>query len=61
MNYLYISLEILKQVKGKYVVIFIDLKKAFDSVRQADIFNILMEKRVPKDIIELLMKIYEKD
>ena len=42
-------------------MIFIDLKKTFDSVRQADIFYILMEKRVPKDIIELLMKIYEKD
>ena len=48
-------------MKGKYVVIFIDLKKVFDLARYADIFNMLIGKLVPKDIIQILMKIYEKD
>ena len=34
-----------------YVVIFIDLKKAFDSARYANIFQLLMGEEVPRDII----------
>ena len=37
-----------------YVVIFIDLKKAFDSARHVDIFQQLMGELVPKDIIKIL-------
>ena len=44
-----------------YVAIFIDLKKAFDSVRHVDLFQHLMGEEVPKDIIQLLLQIYNKD
>ena len=54
-------LEIQKKTNDSYVAIFIDLKKAFDSVRHVDIFQQLMGEGVPKDIIQLLWQIYEKD
>ena len=38
-----------------YVAVFIDLKKAFDSVRHVDLFQQLMGERVPRDIIQLLL------
>ena len=44
-----------------YVAVFIDLKKAFDSVRHSDLFHLLMGERVPKDIILLLLQIYNQD
>ena len=40
---------------------FIDLRKAFDSARHVDIFNLLMGCNIAKDVIELLWKIYGKD
>ena len=40
------------------MVVFVDLRKAFDSARHVDIFYALMEKRMPKDVIELLVKLY---
>ena len=43
------------------MVTFIDLKKAFDKVRYFDIFNLLMGIGAPKDVIQLLIKIYEHD
>ena len=43
------------------MAIFIDLKKAFDSVRHVDIFQHLMGEEVPRDIIQLLLQIYNKD
>ena len=42
-----------------FVVIFIDLKKAFDSARHVDIFHLLMGEEVPSDIIKILWQIYE--
>lgn len=42
-------------------MIFIDLRKAFDSCKQIDIFQLLMEHEVPKDIIQLIFKIYLED
>ena len=43
------------------VVVFIDLKKAFDKVRYTDIFDLLMGMEMPKDVLQLLWKIYEND
>ena len=34
-----------------FVAIFIDLRKAFDSVRHSDLFHHLMGERVPKDLL----------
>lgn len=36
------------------VVVFIDLKKAFDKVRYTDIFDLLMGMEMPKDVLQLL-------
>lgn len=50
------------QARGQqHVVVFVDLKKAFDKVRYYDMFELLMGMEVPKDIIEILWKIYEAD
>ena len=43
------------------VVVFIDLKKAFDKVRYTDIFDLLMGMEMSKDVLQLLWKIYEND
>ena len=52
----------MRQKEGlPWVAIFIDLKKAFDSVRHSDIFQHLMGEQVPRDIIYLLLQIYNKD
>ena len=58
---LQLTLEIMRAQQQDFVVLFIDLKKAFDSARHVDIFNLLMGYNVPKDVIELLWKIYEED
>ena len=38
-----------------------DLKKAFDKVRYYDMFQLLVELEAPKDVIEILWKIYDHD
>ena len=58
---LQITLETLKKSGKGFVVEFIDLKKAFDSVRYFDIFSLLKSIGAPKDVIQLLLKIYEHD
>ena len=58
---LQLALEILRKQNQDFVVIFIDLKKAFDSARHVDIFNLLMGCNISKDVIEILWKIYGKD
>ena len=40
---------------------FVDLKKAFDKVRYNDIFHLLQALEVPKDVLDILWKIYEND
>ena len=50
------------RAKGEqHVVVFVDLKKAFDKVRYPDIFQLLMGMEIPKDVIQILWKIYEND
>ena len=50
------------QAKGlNHVVVFVDLKKAFDKVRYNDIFHLLQTLEVPKDVLDILWKIYEND
>ena len=43
------------------MVVFVDLKKAFDKVRYGDIFELLMGIEAPKDVVQMLWKIYEED
>ena len=54
-------MEIIKAKGQQHVVVFVDLKKAFDKVRYWDMFELLMDMEIPKDIIEILWKIYEED
>ena len=50
------------QAKGlHHVVVFVDLRKAFDKVRYSDIFHLLQALEVPKDVLDILWKIYEND
>ena len=42
-------------------MVFVDLKKAFDKVRYYDMFQLLLELEAPKDVIEILWKIYAHD
>ena len=48
---LQLTLETLKKREKGFLVVFIDLKKAFDNVRYFDIFNLLKGIKAPKDII----------
>ena len=54
-------MEIIKAKGLQHVVVFVDLKKAFDKVRYQDMFELLMDMEIPKDVIEILWKIYEED
>ena len=50
------------RAKGlRHVVVFVDLKKAFDKVRYSDIFYLLQALEIPKDVLDILWKIYEND
>ena len=51
--------EIAKAKGDKLILIFIDLEKAFDSVNQGDIIEIMMERGIPLVFIKLFIAIYE--
>ena len=51
--------EIAKNKGNQLILIFIDLEKAFDSVNQGDIIELLTIRNVPLQIIKLIIAIYE--
>lgn len=50
-----------KILNKELVIIFIDIEKAFDSVSQFDIFELLLRRDINIDIVKLLLKIYEHE
>ena len=40
-------------------MIFIDLEKAFDSVNQGDILELMISRNIPHTLIQLFISIYE--
>ena len=40
---------------------FIDLRKAFDSIKRNQLFEILREYNYPADAVAILQEIYEKE
>ena len=51
--------EIAKKKGNQLILIFIDLEKAFDSVNQGDIIELLTIRNIPLQIIKLFISIYE--
>ena len=51
--------EIAKKKGNQLILIFIDLEKAFDSVNQGDIIELLAIRNIPLQIIKLFISIYE--
>ena len=51
--------EIAKNKGNQLILIFIDLEKAFDSVNQGDIIELLAIRNVPLQIIKPFITIYE--
>ena len=51
--------EIAKKKGNQLILIFIDLEKAFDSVNQGDIMELLAIRNIPLQIIKLFISIYE--
>ena len=43
------------------IIVSVDFKKAFDSVRRGEIVEVLKEYRVDPQIIDFVVRIYEKD
>ena len=51
--------EIARARNEKLIMIFIDLEKAFDSVNQGDILEMMVNRNIPKPLIQLFIGIYE--
>ena len=51
--------EIAKKRNEKLILIFIDLEKAFDSVNQGDILELMIRRNIPRTLIQLFVGIYE--
>ena len=50
-----------KNKKGKVHACFIDLRKAFDSIKRKQLFQILRQHEYPLDTIAILQEMYEKE
>ena len=51
--------EIAKTQGDKIIQIFIDLEKAFDSVNQGDILELMLTRNIPITIAKLFTAIYD--
>ena len=47
--------------RGKVHACFIDLRKAFDSIKRNQLFQILRENAYPTDVVAILQEMYEKE
>ena len=54
-------IQMQKLNNGKVHACFIDLRKAFDSIKRNQLFHILRENAYPADAIAILQEMYEKE
>lgn len=54
-------IQMQKLNKGKVHAWFIDLRKAFDSIKRNQLFDILKEYDYPKDVVAILQEMYAKE
>ena len=53
--------EIAKQYDTQLVLVFVDMEKAFDSVSQSDIMELMISKNVPLKLVRIFAEIYGRN
>ena len=54
-------IQVQKLDRGKVHACFIDLRKAFDSIKRNQLFKILRDNAYPPDVVAILQEMYEKE